>query len=547
MSKFVKVFSVILLFLFSLNNSSATFFKPSLPKKIEEKTIIIEKKQVSEISIKINNLDKTPVDLWEILASYASYYDWKIPSSYKYIKVNIIWVNKNSDFYKNIQKLIYVDLLPNKKFKLNENAKISAYSLYRLSEKLFKVNLVSSNNIKYLKWRKANKNDLIYLKKILNKRENVEKKEDIEQLKLQSKNNSKLYKQKQIIFNDVYDTIKKEHYNRETISDIDLIEWATKWLAEWTWDKFTTYFPPVESKDFQESLDWNFEWIGSYVEMEKPWVLKIVSPIPGSPSEKAGLKWWDTILKVDGKEILKTTSLKEAISWIKWPKWTAVILSIYRDWKILEIKVIRDKIVIKNVEYKKIDNKTFYIKLLIFWDNISGEFKESLEALKKEKWITKVIFDLRNNWGWYLDEVSDMLGYFVPKWKETAVVKYLNWNQNYYSKGYDLIDFSKYKIVILQNWGSASASEIFIWTIKDYFPKATIIWEQSYWKGSVQTIKSYKDGSSFKYTVAKWFTGKTQTWIDWIGIPVDIELEFDFERFKKTKIDNQLEKAKNLR
>ena len=547
MSKFVKVFSVILLFLFSLNNSSATFFKPSLPKKIEEKTIIIEKKQVSEISIKINNLDKTPVDLWEILASYASYYDWKIPSSYKYIKVNIIWVNKNSDFYKNIQKLIYVDLLPNKKFKLNENAKISAYSLYRLSEKLFKVNLVSSNNIKYLKWRKANKNDLIYLKKILNKRENVEKKEDIEQLKLQSKNNSKLYKQKQIIFNDVYDTIKKEHYNRETISDIDLIEWATKWLAEWTWDKFTTYFPPVESKDFQESLDWNFEWIGSYVEMEKPWVLKIVSPIPGSPSEKAGLKWWDTILKVDGKEILKTTSLREAISWIKWPKWTAVILSIYRDWKILEIKVIRDKIVIKNVEYKKIDNKTFYIKLLIFWDNISGEFKESLEALKKEKWITKVIFDLRNNWGWYLDEVSDMLGYFVPKWKETAVVKYLNWNQNYYSKGYDLIDFSKYKIVILQNWGSASASEIFIWTIKDYFPKATIIWEQSYWKGSVQTIKSYKDGSSFKYTVAKWFTGKTQTWIDWIGIPVDIELEFDFERFKKTKIDNQLEKAKNLR
>lgn len=547
MSKFVKVFSVILLFLFSLNNSSATFFKPSLPKKIEEKTIIIEKKQVSEISIKINNLDKTPVTLWEILASYASYYDWKIPSSYKYIKVNIIWLNKNSDFYKNIQKLIYVDLLPNKKFKLNENTKISAYSLYRLSEKLFKVNLVSSNNIKYLKWRKANKNDLIYLKKILNKRENVEKKEDIEQLKLQSKNNSKLYKQKQIIFNDVYDTIKKEHYNRETISDIDLIEWATKWLAEWTWDKFTTYFPPVESKDFQESLDWNFEWIGSYVEMEKPWVLKIVSPIPGSPSEKAGLKWWDTILKVDGKEILKTTSLKEAISWIKWPKWTAVILSIYRDWKILEIKVIRDKIVIKNVEYKKIDNKTFYIKLLIFWDNISGEFKESLEALKKEKWITKVIFDLRNNWGWYLDEVSDMLGYFVPKWKETAVVKYLNWNQNYYSKGYDLIDFSKYKIVILQNSGSASASEIFIWTIKDYFPKATIIWEQSYWKGSVQTIKSYKDGSSFKYTVAKWFTGKTQTWIDWIGIPVDIELEFDFERFKKTKIDNQLEKAKNLR
>jgi carboxyl-terminal processing protease len=185
--------------------------------------------------------------------------------------------------------------------------------------------------------------------------------------------------------------------------------------------------------------------------------------------------------------------------------------------------------------------------MTIFWANISWEFKESLEALKKEKGIKKVIFDLRNNWGWYLDQVSDMLGHFVPKWKTTAVVKYLKWEQNYYSKGYNLIDFSKYKIVILQNGWTASASEIFIWTVKDYFPKSTIIWEQSYWKGSVQTIKSYKDWSSFKYTVARWFTGKSQTWINWIWITPDINLEFDFDRFKKYDKDNQLEKAKNLR
>jgi len=150
MSKFVKLFSVILLFIFTLNNSSATFFKASAPKNIIEKNnIVSDTKQVSEITIKINNVDKTPVNLWEILASFAGYYEWKIPESYKYINVNIVWVNKNSDFYKNIQKLIYVDILPNKKFRLNKNAKISAYSLYKLAEKLFNVNLISANNVKY--------------------------------------------------------------------------------------------------------------------------------------------------------------------------------------------------------------------------------------------------------------------------------------------------------------------------------------------------------------------------------------------------------------
>ncbi len=539
-----KIFAVILLFILSVWNTWATFFKPSMAVK---NNIISSKKEVSNVTIKINNVDKNPVNLWDIISSFASY-NPNIPKSYKYIKVNIIWVNENSDFYKNIQKLIYLDVLPNKKFKLNQNAKVSAYTLYKLAEKLYNVNLVSSSNIKYLKSRKANKNDLVYLKKVLNKIE--EKKDeniDVEAIKITTKSNSELYKQKQKIFNDVYETIKNEHYERDTISDIKLIEWATKGLAEGTWDKFTTYFPPVENKDFQQSLNWEFEWIWSYVEMEKPWILKIVSPIPGSPSEKAGLKWWDRILKADWKEILETTSLSEAISWIKWPKWTSVELTILRNWEELKIKVVRDKIVIKSVEYKKLDSKTFYIKLLIFDANIAWEFKEALTALKKERWIKKVIIDLRNNGGWYLNQVSDMLWNFVPKWLPTAVVKQKRGIQNYYSKGYDLIDFSKYKIVLLQNWWTASASEIFIGTVKDYFPKSTIIGEQSYWKGSVQTIKSYRDGSSFKYTIAHWFTGKNQIWINWIWITPDVKLEFDFEGFKKSKKDNQLEKAKSLR
>jgi carboxyl-terminal processing protease len=99
-----------------------------------------------------------------------------------------------------------------------------------------------------------------------------------------------------------------------------------------------------------------------------------------------------------------------------------------------------------------------------------------------------------------------MLSYLVQKWESVATVKYLWYTQNIYSNWYDWVNLNNYKVIILQNSGTASASEIMIWTLKDYFKDITIIWENSYWKGSVQTVREYTDGSSLKYTVAKWFT-----------------------------------------
>jgi carboxyl-terminal processing protease len=545
MKNFLKIFFVTLLVTLNtwINLTSATFFNVSTPQNIAQ----IDKNEISSVNINIVSKNEKLIKIWDMFISFANYYEWKIPESYKYIKLNFTWVSENTELYRALQKLVYVNVLPNWKSYINKNNNLSAYNLYKIAEKLFDVNLVQSYQIKWLKDRNANENDLIELKKVFIKKPKVTSVKEIDLSQIKGENNSKLIIEKQKIFLDVYETIKDSHYNKNEISDIELLESATKWLAEGSWDKFTTYFPPVENKDFMESLDWKFEWIGSYVEMEEAGVLRIISPIPGSPSEKAGIQWWDIIIKADGKEILETTSLREWVSWIKWPKWTPVVLTILRKWKVLEITVIRDTIIIKNVESKKLNSSTYYIKLTTFWENISSEFTETLKDLEKERWVKKVIFDLRNNPGWYLGEVSDMLWHFVPKWEPTAVVKYLSWEQNYTSEGYDLIDFSKYRIIILQNWGSASASEIFVWTIKDYFPNATIIGEQSYWKGSVQTIKPYSDGSSFKYTIAKWFTWKTKTGIDWIWIPVDIKLEFDYERFKETEYDNQLEKAKSIR
>jgi carboxyl-terminal processing protease len=162
--------------------------------------------------------------------------------------------------------------------------------------------------------------------------------------------------------------------------------------------------------------------------------------------------------------------------------------------------------------------------------------------MKENNNINTLILDLRNNPGWYLDQVTDMLWFFVKENEPTAVIKYKDFKTVATSRWYDLIDFSKYKIIILQNSWTASASEIMIWTIKDYYPEATLIWEKTYWKWSVQTIKSYNDWSALKYTIAKWFTWKTETWIDLVWINPDIEEKIDEVKYKNW-YDSQLEKA----
>ena len=153
---------------------------------------------------------------------------------------------------------------------------------------------------------------------------------------------------------------------------------------------------------------------------------------------------------------------------------------------------------------------------------------------------------MRNNWGGYLNEVVSILDWIVPKGEATAQVDYINQEWKYISKWLNKLDLNKYELVFLQNKGTASASEIMIWTVKDYFPNTKIVWEKSYWKWSVQTIREFFDGSSIKYTIAKWFTWKTKTWIDWVWIKPDYEVELNEKRLSEYWKDNQLEKALSI-
>jgi len=491
--------------------------------------------QITWAGIKINAHKQVEEKITKanIFNFFANFYDKKIPDSYKYIKVNFVGVEKWSKLENSLQKLIYLDLIENPKRNLSKDSELNAWWFFRLAEKILKINIVDVESKEELLNRNTTKTDLNIVSKFL---WGVN-------ISVSTNSTQKDIKQKTAIFEDVYQTLIKQHYDKDNLNKWKIIDSAIKWLTKWTGDKHTVYFPPIESESFSDSLSWDYEWIGAYVDMEEPGAIRIVSPIPWSPSEKAWVKWWDLIIKVDWKEIWENNWLKEVISWIKWPAWSKVMLTIKRKWVILEIEVTRDRIIITDIDSKLINSSTYYIQIKSFWEHVSSDFKKSIESLNESKYINKIIIDLRNNWWWYLSEVAEILSYFVEKWEKTAHVKYHDTEKNYTSKWYDLIDFSKYKIVILQNSWTASASEILIWTLKDYYTDIELIWENTYWKWSVQVMKSYVDWSLLKYTIAKWFTWLTKTWIDWVWIKPTIELEFNLENYNKNWFDNQLDKA----
>lgn len=495
-------------------------------------TYATEVNWVSWNKIIISNYITEKVTVWDIFNYFAKYYT-SVPESYKYITVNYKDVVKWSELETSLQKLMYLDLIKNPKILIHKEKELNSWSFYRLAEKVLKINITDKETKEELEKRNTTYNDLYTVTGLVWEKT----------IKLPIKNdNGNLY-QKLEILNDVYSTITNEHYNKENLDEWSMIDWAISWIASGTKDKHTVYFPPLESENFQDALAWDYEWIWAYVDMEQPWSVRILSPIPWSPSEKAWLKWWDLITKVDWKEITKDNSLNEVITWIKWPKWSTVTLTINRKWEILEIKVIRERIIINDIESEVLNWNTYYIQIKSFWEHVSDDFKKSLLNLKEQNNINRIVIDLRNNWGWYLTEVAEMLSYFVKEWQTTAIVKYHDSEKNYTSKWYDLIDFSKYKIVILQNSWTASASEILIWTLKDYYPNIILVWENTFGKWSVQVMKNYIDWSLLKYTIAKWFTWLTGTWIDWVGIKPTEKIELDLENFNKNWVDNQLNKA----
>lgn len=388
-----------------------------------------------------------------------------------------------------------------------------------------------SNNIEFLNFTNKNKNSLV---------------ETILKDKLWDKSlNLDLFWQ-------IYNITSQNYYSSDDLKPKDLENGIITWFINSLWDKFSEYMVPEITKQFEDTLNWDFEWIGAVIDKHELWII-IDRVLKWSPALNNWILKGDIIIEANGI-ILKDLTTNEAVTHIKWKAGTKVILKILRSWEhdFITKEIIRDKIKIPSVDTKDIqDSEIWYISLNIFWDNTSKEFLDLLNTFNNEK-IKWIIIDLRDNGWWYLQSAVEILSNFIEKWKLLVTTKYKNslLNNYFYSENFGQI-FDK-KIVILINGNSASASEITAWALKDY-NKAILVWEKSYGKWSVQQPFDLPDGSMLKLTIAKWYTPKDYS-IDHNGIEPDIKIELKKEDYtpenwkeKDFKFyDRQLEVAKKV-
>jgi len=331
--------------------------------------------------------------------------------------------------------------------------------------------------------------------------------------------------------------------NKPPISDQDKLYGAMKGLAEAYGDPYTTFFPPEDTKAFESQIEGNFEGVGMEVST-KEGVLIVVSPLKGSPAEKAGVKPGDKVLKID-QTLTSTISVDQAIKIIRGPKGTKVTLTIVREGsqQPIEISIIRDVINIPTLETKMLDNNIFLIHLYTFTAQSPNLFKDAMRSFVQSG-SKKLILDVRGNPGGYLDAAVDMASWFLPVGSVVVSEDFGGSQDTIYhrSKGYNVIG-DGYKMVILVDGGSASASEILAGALNEY-GKAKLVGTQTFGKGSVQEYIPVSDSTALKVTVARWLTPKGVS-ISEEGLKPDVVVEFT-KKDAEEKKDPQLDRAVQL-
>jgi carboxyl-terminal processing protease len=338
------------------------------------------------------------------------------------------------------------------------------------------------------------------------------------------------------LFWDVWQTIEK-NYLRQPISETEMLYGAMAGSVASLGDPHSVFFDPETTKKFNDELSGTFEGIGAEIAIKNDRVT-IVAPLSDSPAEKAGLKAGDKIYAIDGEDTTGV-SLDYAVSKIRGPKGTEVVLTISRDsWtEAKEVKVVRDTIKIRSVVWKMLAKNIVHLELRYFNEDTTDDLNKAIvDILAKNP--DGLILDLRNNPGGLLDTSIDV----ASEWIEDGVVT-IEKSADGKLKKYEARGRARLKdfpTVILINQGSASASEIVAGALKDY-GLATLIGEKTFGKGSVQSLFPLSDGSSLKLTIAEWLTPKENT-IDKEGIEPDIKVELSKDDFNQDN-DPQLAKA----
>ncbi len=341
------------------------------------------------------------------------------------------------------------------------------------------------------------------------------------------------------LFWETWQTLKEKFIDKTKFDNQKMLYGAISGVVSSLEDPYTIFMNPEESKKFLEDVSGKFEGVGMEIGQKKG-QLQIISPLEGTPAQKAGLRPGDKIVKIDDVFANELT-VDEAVSKIRGDKGTEVTLTIFREgWNnTKEFKIVRDVIVVPSLKWEIKNDDIAYIKLYQFSEKAGYDFKKaSLEILKSP--AEKIILDLRNNPGGYLEISKDIASLFLEKGSLVAIEDFggKTESKKYIADGNDI--FSALPIVVLINQGSASASEILAGALRDN-REIKLIGETSFGKGSVQEIKNLSNGSSLKVTVAKWLTPKGQSISDH-GLVPDIEVEITDEDYQNDK-DPQLDKA----
>ena len=343
------------------------------------------------------------------------------------------------------------------------------------------------------------------------------------------------------IFGEVLEKINKEYVDE--IDQSDSMDSAINGLLQ-SLDPYSSYMSPEIFNEMQTETSGEFGGLGIEVTMESG-VVKVISPIDDTPASRAGIKAGDYIVKIADTQV-QGKSLSEAVDLMRGPVGSGIELTIRRrgERKALTFYIVREVIEIKSVKADLLEKNIGYLRLTSFNENSGVQIKKEIKKLEKNKNLKAYILDLRNNPGGLLSQAITISDFFLDSGEIVSTKsRKSSENRKWFAKKGDITNGKT--LLVLINYGSASASEIVAGALKDH-KRAILIGENSYGKGSVQSIIPLKNKGAIRLTVAKYYlpSGKS---ISEVGVSPDIEVDEASNDFRiKTKTDNQLNYAIKL-
>ena len=353
-------------------------------------------------------------------------------------------------------------------------------------------------------------------------------------------NDDDIYK-KIDLFSEVLDKINKEYV--EEIDQSEVMDAAINGVLQ-SLDPYSAYMSPESFQNMQTETSGKFGGLGIEVSMEAG-VVKVISPIDESPAYKVGVKAGDYIVKIDEHQV-QVKTLMEAVDLMRGSVGSDIEITVRRKGvkKAIIFKITREIIKIQSVKSKKIDDSIGYIRLSAFNENSSSQIKKKINEFSKNKNIKGYILDLRNNPGGLLSQAIKISDFFLTNGEIVSTKSRKDSeNRRWFANKGDIIDGKV--LIVLINYGSASASEIVAGALKDN-KRAILVGESSFGKGSVQSIIHLKNSGAIRLTISKYYlpSGKS---ISEVGITPDIEVSESTDEFRiDTENDNQLNFAVKL-